>query len=628
MCVMATVKPGVQRLHGGLRQLWLLLLFVCLSGAFMAQAQAPVLGRCELNSGWQMQFGPTLREDAAWLPMGPHTSTRPPDGEIRNGIAWFRCPVQGSSEPMALALLARWRAVEVYWDGRQIGTAGHIGALTTYGPRDQYLVFPVPPGPGLHRLDLKVQIGTHDWLTHPIGGIALETPVLFGPEAWIRDRAQSLTAVESWSRLKIRIPYLVLVVVFVVMGLWYLQFYARRKSTGHLWFGLVLLMVGIQQFGVSGIPKDWPVPSFRVSQFLFAQYYLTCVVFMEFLRSFVGENTQRWLRVYQWSFLVPLLLLFLLPPDVSMWFARRIGSALALPILGVFIGSLIQAQRGKRPDAPYLLCGALVLMLGGLAEVANFMGLVKGVNAFGYAFLVFLACMAALVNDRNARAYEKSEKLSQDLAAQIVERERMFREIHDGFSAQICEAVLLVDGLVNQSDAGVTTKQLPMVGSLLDQCLGELRDLMWVLRDEQVTLSDLVLHLRGFCVQRTSPGRLELDFTSSLAEPDHRISRTLRFHLFRILQELVTNTLKHARARHVVIRIQELDAQLAIRFSDDGIGFDEKATGHGHGLELLRQRCEEIRGFLHLRTSIGMGLQVTLHVPLNEKAISKRELGV
>lgn len=606
------MRARIDGRRGRLRALWV---FFC---AAFCLFTAPLLhaeeGR-ELTRGWQMQFGSILREES-WMPMESRAQSMPPNGKLRDGIGWFQCRVEGSPQPMAIALLPRWRAVEVYWDGQKIGGSGEIGALATYGPRDAYAVFPVSAPPGPHRLGLKLQVGVHDRLTHPIQGIFLEQPVLYGPASWVREQATMRTAVESWERLKGRLGYVILVVIFVVMGLWYLQFFARRRSSEHFWLGFVLLMMGLQQFGLSGVPKDWAFPSYRVSQVLFVQYYATCVVFMEFLRCLAEPRLKQILRGYQWAFLVPVLALFVLPPDLSMWFARRIGSFMSLPILAIFLASIVQAKKRGNPDAPYLFWGSAILLLGGLWEAGTFMGLVKGVDALGYAFLGFLACMAALVNDRNARAYERSEKLSRDLAAQIQERERMFREIQDGYSAQICEAVLLVDGIVNQSDAGVTRSQLPTVGAILDQCLGELRDLMWVLRDGEVTLMELALNLRDHCSQRLSPQHLELDFTSNVSDSGYPVSRTLRFHLFRVIQELISNTLKHASAHHVSLRIQEIDGQLAIRYTDDGVGFDEASSHSGQGLELLRQRCEQMQGFVQLRSAQGQGFQFTLHVPL------------
>jgi NarL family two-component system sensor histidine kinase LiaS len=264
-----------------------------------------------------------------------------------------------------------------------------------------------------------------------------------------------------------------------------------------------------------------------------------------------------------------------------------------------------------------LFAGTLALLLGGAVEAAFFLGLAKGMDALGIAFAIFLACMAALVNARNAKAYEDSERLSKDLAEQILERERMFSEIHDGFRTQLGEAVRLVTDTAHEEDTGEITRQLPVVGGILDHCLGELRDLMWILRDEPVTLADLALHLRDHVALHLASQALQLDYSSAFTNPDRNIPRSLQFHLFRIIQEWTTNTLKHAQASHVSLRLQELDGQLAIRYSDDGVGFDENAPlPSGHGLELLSQRCQQLRGLLTLRTEPGKGFQATLHLSL------------
>jgi len=601
-------KSRRSHLIRGLRLLMFLLCFLCVGLPVFSQ-ESPREVR-----DWQMHLG-----DSSEGPWSPLAFAQPLGSEdLGSGIAWFRCDVQGSRQPQAVAFLSRWRAVEVYWDGRRIGGAGHIGSLTEFGPRDRYVVLSLPAEEGQHHLDLRVQVGVHDRLTHSIPSIAVEKPVLAGPEAGVRERAQFLTAAESWGRLKERLPYLILMVIFTVMGLWHLQFFLfRRKAKVLFWFGLVLLCMAIQQFGLGGWPKDWPLPSYRVSQALFVEYYLTCVVFLEFLRNLSGTVSGRWMRRYQWLFLLPLVALFILPPAYSMWFARRIGSMLALPILVVLVVSMVRARREKHPDTPYLFVGTLALLLGGAVEATYFLGLARGVDALGFAFAIFLTCMAGLVNARSATAYEESERLARDLANQIQERERMFSEIHDGFRAQLGDAVQLVGNLAHRSDAGEMSRQLPAVGSILDHCLGELRDLMWILRDGAVTLPDLALHLQDHMALHLIPNGLHLDFSSTFADPERTVSRSLRFHLFRIVQEWTDNTLKHAGASHVALRLQELDGQLAIRYTDDGKGFDENVPfSAGHGLDLMKQRCQQLRALVALRAEPGKGFQGTLHVTL------------
>lgn len=601
---------------------WLVLgILLALFGAIPAHAQS-----VSPLEGWLMQIGDPMAESGPWVPITSFAEARPPKEGIGNGISWYRREIQLSDQPMALILHARWRAVEVYLDGRCIRREGRIGTLTTYGPWDRRVVIPLPVAPGKHRLDLRVQVGTDGQLTHPTTCLALETPVWFGPMPLMEKFAQAFTAVDSWNRLKDRLPYVVLVAIFAIMGLWHLHLFMVRRERSYLWFGVLLLMMAVQQFGLGGWPKGWPIPAYRVSQGLFVQYYLTCVVFIEFLRCIADHSmyaeSRRWLRIYQWTFLIPMVALFVLPPDHSLWFARRIGSLWPLPSLVGFVMHMVRMLRSRHPDAPFMLAGGMILLVGGCAEAGYFLGLTKGIDALGCAFALFLACMAMLVNIRHSRAYDKAERLARTLQLQGLERERMFREIHEEYKDQLNSAMRMVDDLARQRDAGELAHRLPAVGDFLDQCLGELRDMMWLLRDGDVSLADLALQFRDHVSQRLSSTALRLEFSNAFEDSTVQLNRSLRFHLFRILQEWTTNTLMHADAHTITLRFQSMDGQLALRYADDGCGFDAaQVKGRGHGLDILRHRCDQIHGLLRVQTAPGEGFQATLHITLDREAI-------
>ncbi|HNX94286.1 MAG TPA: hypothetical protein PKL14_03925, partial [Holophaga sp.] len=135
---------------------WLVLgILLALFGAIPAHAQS-----VSPLEGWLMQIGDPMAESGPWVPITSFAEARPPKEGIGNGISWFRREIQLSDQPMALILHARWRAVEVYLDGRCICREGRIGTLTTFGPWDRRVVLPLPVAPGKHRLDLRVQVGT------------------------------------------------------------------------------------------------------------------------------------------------------------------------------------------------------------------------------------------------------------------------------------------------------------------------------------------------------------------------------------------------------------------------------------------------------------------------------------
>jgi len=232
---------------------WLALAFLTLAGP---PGRAGDLN--PLRDGWEMHAGADRFDGGPWVRVDPFRSTPAPDNQAHDGLAWFRRDLEGAEAPMALALAPRGRAVEVFWDGRVIGRSGRLGPLPVPGPLDRLEVFRVPPGQGRHLLEVKVQVGLENRRVHPFRGFGLGWWALYGPETEVRLQAGVLSTAASGLRLHRALPDLILVVIFLMAGLWHLQYYLlRRDARENLWFGLGSLLMGARQFMAGGWPLGW-----------------------------------------------------------------------------------------------------------------------------------------------------------------------------------------------------------------------------------------------------------------------------------------------------------------------------------------------------------------------------------
>ncbi|MCB1590746.1 MAG: ATP-binding protein, partial [Xanthomonadales bacterium] len=142
-------------------------------------------------------------------------------------------------------------------------------------------------------------------------------------------------------------------------------------------------------------------------------------------------------------------------------------------------------------------------------------------------------------------------------------------------------------------------------------------------------LNDILARLRERLVRRLAALgiTLEWDFTRSPMLPPLSPSKSIQ--ILRILQEAVTNVIKHAQARHVVIASERLDdpatgqaARLLFEVADDGAGFDPANASDGRGLRNLRARIAELGGHAHLDSTPGGGCRLRFDVPMSEHTIS------
>ena len=155
---------------------------------------------------------------------------------------------------------------------------------------------------------------------------------------------------------------------------------------------------------------------------------------------------------------------------------------------------------------------------------------------------------------------------------------------------------------------------LDYVLSLAEAGLTEMRALIFELRPESIAQEGLVAAI-GRQVAATQ-ARYGIRVAAQLCEePD--IPLDTKEALYRIAQESMHNTVKHARASRIDVRLVHESFELRLEIADDGQGFDPHADFPGHlGLKSMRERAGEIRGTLDVASEPGTGTRVTIHVPL------------
>jgi len=212
----------------------------------------------------------------------------------------------------------------------------------------------------------------------------------------------------------------------------------------------------------------------------------------------------------------------------------------------------------------------------------------------------------------NARLYEQAQAL-----AAIEERQRLARELHDSVSQALYGISLGVHTARMQLDRNPKdlVESLDYVLELADAALIEMRALIFELRPESLETEGLVtaltkqaaaLHARqGIIVQ------LELG-----KEPD--VPLKVKQDLFRIAQEALHNTVKHARASQVELRMDQAGGLVTVEVCDNGKGFDTTTSFPGHlGLHSMRERVKSLGGELMIESAPGQGTCINAQVPIH-----------
>jgi PAS domain S-box-containing protein len=222
-----------------------------------------------------------------------------------------------------------------------------------------------------------------------------------------------------------------------------------------------------------------------------------------------------------------------------------------------------------------------------------------------------LAQRAAIAID-NARLYEQAEQ-----AATLEERQRLARELHDALTQSLYSLVLLSEAGRRYASAGNLDQvehHLRRLGETSHQALKEMRLLVYELRP--MILQEV--GLEGALRQRLDAVEKRAGIkTALLIEGQLDLPAKLDDELYRIVQESLNNSLKHAHASMVSVKIQRLPDLVKLEVSDNGVGFDPASLESGGiGLQSMRERAERLGGKLEINSASSNGASLRVLIPL------------
>jgi signal transduction histidine kinase len=216
----------------------------------------------------------------------------------------------------------------------------------------------------------------------------------------------------------------------------------------------------------------------------------------------------------------------------------------------------------------------------------------------------------------NARLYEQAGRL-----AALEERQRLARELHDsvsqvlygiGLGARTARALLDRAAIAPELHASLA-EPLDYVLSLAEAGLAEMRALIFELRPDSLEREGLVAALSRQVVALHARHKLEVH-TKLCEEPV--LPFEAKEALYRISQEALNNTVKHAQAQRVDIRLDIMQGEIILELTDDGVGFDPQAKYSGHlGLNSMHERARQMGGTLEIVSEAGQGALVRVRVP-------------
>lgn len=204
------------------------------------------------------------------------------------------------------------------------------------------------------------------------------------------------------------------------------------------------------------------------------------------------------------------------------------------------------------------------------------------------------------------------------LRGQEEERTRLSRELHDGIGSMLSGIKFSLGAMKGNMVLAEKDAQL-FTGTLqkLDETIAEMRRVAHSMMPEALLRLGLDAAISDYCDSLQASGKVMVRY-----QPfgmDKRLPNDVEIVVYRIVQELFTNVIKHAEATEIILQIMQHDGMLSLTFEDNGVGMTvgDNFGIAGAGLKNIRARVEYLRGQFDLRSTVGKGTSAHIEIPLS-----------
>jgi signal transduction histidine kinase len=317
----------------------------------------------------------------------------------------------------------------------------------------------------------------------------------------------------------------------------------------------------------------------------------------------------------------------------AAYLGRRVslgGSVIARVLASGEVERVTDPFGASDPDDPGTLGSeALVVPLrhrgrafGTMVAFAPF-GQPDGFHAEQAELLGSVAASAA-VAVWTARTVE-DDRARRGLQAAEAERTRWARELHDGTLQGLGALQISVASARRVSDPAVRDRVLAQAAEQATHEIAQLRALITDLRPAALDDLGIEAALEALIDRSRRASGLEIDMVADFTLEAGRVAERhlpeVETAIYRIIQEALTNAVRHAGATRIHVKVREHEGRVEILVEDDGRGFEVQARRGGFGLVGMRERVELERGTLQVTSRPGDGTRVEVTLPLRRRQV-------
>jgi len=219
------------------------------------------------------------------------------------------------------------------------------------------------------------------------------------------------------------------------------------------------------------------------------------------------------------------------------------------------------------------------------------------------------------IHDLTDKIHQEAGRIATIIKTQEEERNRVASDLHDSIGQQISALKFYFDSIQKQKDEKLRIQLLKKTEALIDNVSDEIRNICFQLMPRSVEkfgigqsikqLADLIHFSTG------------IKFDVKIEEKTDKLDPNVSMSVYRVIQEFVNNSIKHAKCKNIGIHLSIKPKLLTLNMTDDGIGFTNDANlKKGNGIDNINLRIKYLKGELNFNPEKNKGVKLNIAIPL------------
>jgi len=253
-------------------------------------------------------------------------------------------------------------------------------------------------------------------------------------------------------------------------------------------------------------------------------------------------------------------------------------------------------------------------------EELNFKITIVGLVGFAVLTLLVIFFIITLLRNQKLKVNLERGQTLKDIQLLENERARIAADLHDDLGSLI-SAIKLNLECVNTINHPENDIILEKTALYIDSTMQKIRDISNDLMPKMLEQNGLIPAVTDFMNMLDATSKAKIKLINEISD-ENSISKEVKTHIFRIIQELLNNAVKHANASEINLLISLKNKTIKIKVNDNGVGFNEHSDiskMKSNGLRNILRRTQLMDGKLFLDTSINEGTEFIIEIPLKNE---------